>query len=64
MELGAAAVLANTAVATAENPILIARAFSTAVRAGRMAYLSGFKTAKESASPSSPLTGFLFEEKN
>jgi len=64
MEMGAAAVLANTAVATAENPILITRAFSMSVKAGRMAYISGLKKAEDTASPSSPLTGFLFAEKN
>jgi len=40
MELGAAAVLVNTAVATAENPILMCEAFSKAVEAGRLAYLA------------------------
>ena len=64
MEMGAAAVLANTAVATAENPILITRAFSLAVKAGRMAYLSKLREGKDNASSSSPLTGFLFENKN
>ncbi len=64
MEMGVAAVLANTAVATAEDPVLITRAFSLAVKAGRMAYLIKFQEAKDSASSSSPLTGFLFEEKN
>ena len=64
MEMGAAAVLANTAVATAEDPVLITRAFSLAVKAGRIAYLIKFQEAEDSASSSSPLTGFLFEEKN
>lgn len=64
MEIGAAAVLANTAVATAENPVRVTQAFSMAVKAGRMAYMSGLKKAEEAASSSSPLTGFLFEEKN
>ena len=41
MEMGADAVLVNTAVATAQNPAMIARAFALAVEAGRMAYLSG-----------------------
>lgn len=64
MEMGAAAVLANTAVATAKNPVLITRAFSLAVKAGRMAYINGLQKGEDTASPSSPLTGFLFEEKN
>lgn len=62
MELGAAAVLANTAVATAGNPAAIAQAFSLAVKAGRLAYLSGLPQQKSAASASSPLTGFLYEQ--
>lgn len=59
MEMGADAVLVNTAIATSENPILMGEAFSMAVKAGRMAFLA--KLAKENryASASSPLTGFL-----
>ena len=53
MELGAAAVLANTAVATAGNPAMIAQAFSFAVKAGRLAYLSGLPQQKSVASASS-----------
>jgi thiazole synthase len=63
MELGADAVLANTAVAAAGDPPAIAKAFSMAVEAGRMAFLSHMKEATDFASASSPLTGFLFEEK-
>ena len=63
MELGAAAVLANTAVATAGNPTMIAQAFSFAVKAGRLAYLSGLPQQKSVASASSPLTGFLYDPK-
>lgn len=59
MELGAAAVLVNTAVATAGDPVAMARAFGLAVRAGRLAYLSGPGMAKAHAEASSPLTGFL-----
>lgn len=59
MELGAAAVLVNTAIATAGDPVLMARAFGTAVEAGRMAYISGTGSVKEYADASSPLTGFL-----
>jgi thiazole synthase len=61
MEIGADAVLVNTAVATAQEPARIARAFALATQAGRMAYLSRPAPAQESASASSPLTGFLYE---
>jgi len=61
MEMGADAVLANTAVATAENPALLAKAFSLAVEAGRLAYLSRLRAPQGQASASSPLTGFLHE---
>lgn len=59
MELGAAAVLVNTAIATAEDPVKMGEAFAKAVSAGRMAYLSGTGAVKEYAEASSPLTGFL-----
>ncbi|AUG57371.1 MAG TPA: thiazole synthase [Ruminiclostridium sp.] len=59
MELGADAVLVNTAIATAEDPAKMARAFAKAVEAGRMAYLSGTGAVREYAEASSPLTGFL-----
>ncbi|MCX5698813.1 MAG: thiazole synthase [Candidatus Omnitrophica bacterium] len=59
MELGAAAVLVNTAVATAQDPVLTARAFSLAVEAGRLAYRAGVVASKDKAQASSPLTGFL-----
>jgi thiazole synthase len=62
MEMGAAAVLANTSVATAGNPALLAKAFSLAVKAGRLAYLSQLPDKKNSAQASSPLTGFLYEQ--
>ncbi len=61
MEMGAAAVLVNTAVATAENPVGLAKAFAMAVEAGRMAYVSGLPDQKSLANASSPLTGFLYE---
>lgn len=64
MELGCAAVLVNTAIAVAEDPVKMAKAFSQAVYAGRLAYLSGIPTAVKFASASSPLTGFLREDKN
>lgn len=59
MELGAAAVLVNTALATAEQPVLMAAAFKQAVEAGRMAFLAGPGASQVTASASSPLTGFL-----
>ena len=59
MELGAAAVLVNTAIATAGDPIMMGRAFGKAVEAGRLAYLAGLGVTKEFAEASSPLTGFL-----
>jgi thiazole synthase len=59
MEIGADAVLVNTAVATAGDPVLISRAFSLAVQAGRLAYLSRVSEERKTASASSPLTGFL-----
>ena len=59
MEIGADAVLVNTAIATAANPIDMAEAFRLAVIAGRKAYLSGPGSAAKKASASSPLTGFL-----
>lgn len=61
MEMGAAAVLANTAVATAQHPAALAKAFSMAVQAGRLGYLSGLPTKRQIANPSSPLTGFLYD---
>lgn len=59
MEMGAAGVLVNTAVATAGNPVLMAEAFGNAVIAGRKAFLAGTGTVKDYAEASSPLTGFL-----
>jgi len=59
MEIGADAVLVNTAIATATDPIEMARAFKLATEAGRMAYKSGPRAATRSAEASSPLTGFL-----
>jgi len=62
MEMGADAVLANTAIATAGDPVLMAEAFSLAVQAGRKAYISKLGTKKKFAEASSPLTGFLNRE--
>ncbi|EYE88661.1 thiazole synthase [Fervidicella metallireducens AeB] len=61
MEMGAAAVLVNTAIASSENPIKMAEAFSLAVKAGRLAYNAKLGEEKKYANASSPLTGFLFE---
>ncbi|MCL4148963.1 UNVERIFIED_CONTAM: hypothetical protein GTU68_032937 [Idotea baltica] len=59
MEIGADAVLVNTAIAVAKDPIAMAQAFKMAVEAGRMAYISGLGSQSFKASASSPLTGFL-----
>ena len=59
MEMGAAAIMANTAIATAGNLPLMAQAFRKAIEAGRNAYLSGLGRIRETASASDPLTGFL-----
>lgn len=59
MEMGAEAVLVNTAIATAGNPPLMAEAFAQAVAAGRKAFLAEAGVTKEYAEASSPLTGFL-----
>ncbi len=62
MEMGADAVLANTAVATAKDVVQMAKAFQAAVKAGRMAYLAGLGRVLEyTGEASSPLTGFLNE---
>ena len=59
MEMGADAVLVNTAIAVAGNPVNMAHAFKMAVIAGRMAYLAKLGTVKKYAENSSPLTAFL-----
>ena len=60
MEMGASAVMANTAIATAGDVPAMAEAFKKAIEAGRSAYLSGLgRTIERGASASSPLTGFL-----
>lgn len=60
MEMGAAAVMANTAIATAGNIPAMAEAFKKAIEAGRTAYLSGLgRVVEKGAVASSPLTGFL-----
>ena len=59
MEMGADAVLVNTAIATARDPEAMGRAFDLAVRAGRAAYLAELAEQSVTARASSPLTGFL-----
>lgn len=59
MEMGADAVLVNTAIAIANDPASMGRAFALAVEAGRMAYVSGMPARSNTAEASSPLTGFL-----
>jgi thiazole synthase len=59
LEMGADAVLVNTAIATADDPVAMARAFHLAVQAGRTGYLAGPGAVGKTASASSPLTGFL-----
>ena len=59
MELGADAVLVNTAIAVASDPNRMAQAFKQAVEAGRAAYEVGLGIQHKTASPTSPLTAFL-----
>ena len=61
LELGADAVLVNTAIAVSDNPVLMARAFKLAVEAGRMAYEARLASPVAHAAASSPLTAFLDE---
>jgi len=62
MEIGADAVLVNTAVAMAGDPVAMATAFAKGIEAGRMAYLAKMGGERASANASSPLTGFLYDE--
>lgn len=59
MELGADAVLVNTAIAVSQNPVAMAQAFKMAVEAGRIAYEAKLAPVKKQAEASSPLTSFL-----
>ena len=59
MELGASAVLVNTAIAASQDPVAMAGAFAQAVSAGRIAYKAGLATTQLHAAASSPLTDFL-----
>jgi thiazole synthase len=59
MEIGADAVLVNTAIAVSQNPVAMAKAFKMAVEAGRLAYEAKLAPTKNQAEASSPLTSFL-----
>lgn len=60
MEMGVDAIMCNTAIATANNVALMAKAFKQAIEAGRDAYLAGLgRVVNKRAEASSPLTGFL-----
>ncbi|MEY3481790.1 MAG: hypothetical protein RIQ71_2565, partial [Verrucomicrobiota bacterium] len=59
LEMGADAVLVNTAIAVAEDPVRMARAFKMAVEAGRDAREAGLPAQADTAVPTSPLTAFL-----
>jgi thiazole synthase len=59
MELGCDAVLLNSAIALAQDPVRMARAMKLAVEAGRLAYLAGRMPRRMGADPSSPLTGLI-----
>jgi len=59
MEMGADAVLVNTAIAVASDPIRMAKAFEATVKAGREAFEVGLAPARRTADATSPLTGFL-----
>lgn len=61
LEIGADAVLVNTAIAVSENPVEMAKAFKLAVEAGRMAYEARLAKPVKHAAASSPLTAFLDE---
>jgi thiazole synthase len=61
MEIGAAAVLLNTAIASSNDPVKMAEAFRHAVEAGRLAFLAGPGSESKTGKASSPLTGFLGE---
>jgi thiazole synthase len=61
MEMGVDAILLNTAIASSDDPVSMARAFKLAVQAGRLAYRAKMGDPSRTARPSSPLTGFLGE---
>jgi thiazole synthase len=59
MELGADAVLVNTAIAQSRDPVAMARAFRFGVEAGRAAFLAGVIDERQEAAPSSPVAGVV-----
>lgn len=59
MEIGASAVLLNTAVAQAKTPYLMAQAMKLAVKAGRLSYIAGSISSKKYAEPSSPIKNIV-----
>ncbi|MBB5021030.1 thiazole synthase [Desulfurispira natronophila] len=61
MEMGADAVLVNTAIAVARHPVAMARAFAKATEAGREAFLAGLGGSSDIANASSPLKGLMWE---
>jgi thiazole synthase len=62
MEMGFDAVLSNTAIAKAGDPVQMARAFALAVEAGRLGYLADVMQPRDMASPSTPVTGRAFSD--
>ena len=60
MELGCDAVLINSAIALADEPVRMGEAFGKAVAAGRMGYEAGMMQERETASPSTPVVGTPF----
>jgi thiazole synthase len=63
MEMGCDAVLVNTAIAEAQNPILMAEAMKLAVKSGRMAFLAGRMARKQFGDASSPVVGNIAQKK-
>ena len=59
MEMGASAVLVNTAIAVSSDPVLMGEAFGKAVEAGRKAHVAGLGVIRKNAEATSPLTNFL-----
>ena len=64
LEMGADAVLVNTAIAVADDPVMMARAFRQAVTAGRLAFESGLAGRETAADPTSPLTAYFRQNEN
>jgi len=60
MEMGYDAILLNTAIAKAGDPVSMGRAFSRAIEAGRLAYEAGLMEPRDMASPSTPVAGTPF----